>query len=228
MTDTRLPVTAVALDLDGTMLDTAGDIAAAVDATLVALGQTPVGPAAVRSFIGQGVAHLLQSALERSAGAEPSRAALEEAREAFDREYLAGLARETVLYPGAGEALAALAGAGFPLACVTNKPDRFTRPLLRQLGLEQYFALIVSGDTLAVKKPDPGQLLHASERLGAPPDRLLLIGDSTHDLHAARAAGCPVFCVTYGYTPDPGALARQADAALESLLDVLGLIVRAP
>jgi phosphoglycolate phosphatase len=224
----RLAVRAVALDLDGTLLDTAADIAAAVDATLAALDLAPVGPAAVRGFIGEGVAHLLRSALARSAGVEPAPEAVDRAREVFDREYLAGLARQTALYPGAGEGLIALRAAGFPIACVTNKPERFTLPLLRQLRLESYFALVVSGDTLPVKKPDPGQLLHVSDRLGAPPERLLLIGDSTHDLRAARAAGCPVFCVTYGYTPDPAALARQADAALTSLLDVIGRIALMP
>jgi phosphoglycolate phosphatase len=221
-----LPISAVALDLDGTLLDTAGDIAAAVDATLAALGHAPVGPAAVRDFIGQGVAQLLRSALARSTGVEPVSEAVDRARGVFDRAYLAGLARQTTLYPGAGEGLAALYAAEFPLACVTNKPARFTLPLLRQFRLESYFALVVSGDTLPVKKPDPGQLLHVSARLGTRPDRLLLVGDSIHDLHAARAAGCPVFCVTYGYTPDPTALARQADAALTSLVDAIGRIAR--
>ena len=221
-----LPISAVALDLDGTLVDTAGDIAAAVDATLVALGHAPVGAATVRGFIGQGVAHLLRSALARSAGVEPASDALDRARAIFDQAYLAGLARQTTLYPGAGEGLAALHAGGFPLACVTNKPERFTLPLLRQLRLESYFALVVSGDTLPVKKPDPGQLLHVSARLGARPDRLLLVGDSIHDLHAARAAGCPMFCVTYGYTPDPAGLARQADGALSSLVDAVGRIAR--
>ncbi len=223
-----LAVSAVALDLDGTMIDTAGDIADAIDATLVSMGLAPLGAAVVRTLIGQGFAHLLGSALTRAAdGVEPAADHLDHARHAFDQEYTAGLHRRSVPYPGALEGLDRLQSAGFPLACVTNKPDRFTTPLLDELGLSPYFGLVISGDTLTVRKPDPGQLLHACSRLGISPERLLLVGDSIHDVRAARAAGCPVFCVTYGYTEDPAALARQADAAVDSLAEVAVRIVRA-
>lgn len=223
-----LPVSAVALDLDGTMLDTAGDIAAAMDAALASLALPPLGPAVVRGFIGQGVIHLLRTALTlASDGAEPSDELLARGQAAFTREYAAGLYRSTTFYPGALEGLRALRAAGFPLACVTNKPARFTDPLLEAMGLTSYFALVISGDTLPVKKPEPGQLLHAARLLEVLPARLLVVGDSGHDLRAARAAGCPVFCVRYGYTEDPALLSRQADAALDSLADIAGRIVRA-
>jgi phosphoglycolate phosphatase len=209
------------------MLDTAGDIAAAVDASLVSLGQAPLGPAVVRGFIGQGVIHLLRTSLTRAAlGVEPSDELLVQGQVAFTREYQRGLCRTTVFYPGALEGLQALRAAGFPLACVTNKPARFTDPLLAGLGLTDFFELVISGDTLPVKKPEPGQLLHAARLLGVAPERLLVVGDSMHDLRAARAAGCPVYCVSYGYTEDPELLARQADAALDSLADIAGRIVR--
>jgi len=223
MSQPRLPlsVSAVALDLDGTLLDTADDIAGAVDATLVSLGFTPLGLAVVRELIGQGVIHLLRTALTRAAGgAEPEEDLVARSQLVFNVEYAAGLCQRTAPYPGALAGLDSLAAAGFPLACVTNKPERFTTPMLRALELEEYFALVVSGDTLPVKKPDPGPLLHAGSRLGVPPSRLLLIGDSVHDLRAARSAGCPFFCVTYGYTGEPDALAREADAAFDSLADV--------
>jgi len=223
-----LPISAVALDLDGTMLDTAGDIAAAMDAALVSLGLTPLGPAVVRGFIGQGVIHLLRTALAlASDGAEPSDELLASGQVAFTREYAAGLHRTTRFYPGALEGLQALRAAGFPLACVTNKPARFTDPLLAAMGLTSYFALVISGDTLAVKKPEPGQLLHAARLLDVLPARLLVVGDSVHDLRAARAAGCPVYCVRYGYTEDPALLTREADAELDSLADIADRIVRA-
>lgn len=225
----RLAVSAVALDLDGTLVDTADDIAGALDAMLLALDLPPLGPAVVRGIIGQGFAHLVTTALTRAAGGvTPTPEQVVRAQLAVDREYLAGVCRQSVLYPGVLEGLDELRSAGFSLLCVTNKPERFTTPLLGALGLDRYFTLVISGDTLPVRKPDPGQLLHASSRLGLAPERLLLIGDSVHDLHAARAAGCPVFCVTYGYTEDPGALARQSDAALDTLAEIPRHISLAP
>lgn len=224
----RLHVSAVALDLDGTMLDTAGDIAAAVDATLVTLGLKPLGPAVVRGLIGQGALHLLRTAFTlASQGVEPSPDLLAEGQVGFGREYAAGLHRTTRFYPGALEGLQALRAAGYPLVCVTNKPARFTDPLLDAVGLAGYFAAVISGDTLPVRKPEPGPLLHAAMLLDVPPARLLMVGDSMHDLGAARAAGCPVYCVRYGYTEDPEQLIRQADAGLDSLAEIVGRIVPA-
>lgn len=228
MTDTvRLPISAIALDLDGTMLDTAGDIAGGVDATLVALGLKPLGEAVIRRYIGQGVIHLLRSAWLGSTGREPDEAELVEGQTVFTREYQNCLTRTTTFYPGAREGMQALRHAGFPLACVTNKPARFTDPLLAAVGLTDYFALIVSGDTLTVKKPDPGQLIHTARQLDVAPERLLVVGDSMHDLRAARAAGCPVFCVRYGYTDDPVALVALADGGLDSLNEIAARIVPA-
>ncbi len=213
----RRPISAIALDLDGTMLDTAGDIAGGIDATLAALGLPPLGPSVIRGFIGQGVIHLIKSAWTASTGREPSEAQLLEGQAMFTREYARCLTRTTRFYPGALEGMNALRAAGFTLTCVTNKPARFTDPLLQAMGLTDYFALIISGDTLPVKKPDPGQLLHVARQLDVVPARLLVVGDSLHDLRAARAAGCPVFCVRYGYTEDPDALIHLADAGLERL-----------
>lgn len=222
---TPLPISAVALDLDGTMLDTAGDIAGGVDATLIALGLEPLGEAVIRRFIGQGVIHLLKSAWIGSTGREPNEAELVEGQTVFTREYQNCLTRTTRFYPGALEGMKALRDAGFRLACVTNKPARFTDPLLAAVGLTDYFALIISGDTLAVKKPDPEPLLHTARQLDVSPARLLVVGDSMHDLRAARAAGCPVFCVRYGYTEDPQALVALADAGLDSLNEIEPRIV---
>ena len=219
-------VAAVALDLDGTLLDTAGDIAGAVDLTLTSLGYPALGPAAIRRFIGQGMLHLLRTSLTHAAhGVDPAPSLLAEAERRFTRDYAAGLHRTTRLYPGALEGMSALRRLGLPLACVTNKPARFTDPLLAALDLTGWFRLVVSGDTLPVKKPDPGQLLHTARILHVAPAELLVVGDSQHDLRAGRAAGCPVFCVRYGYTEDPAALAAEADAGLDRLDEIPGLIV---
>ncbi len=214
----------MALDLDGTMLDTAGDIAAAVDATLTTLGLEALGPATIRGFIGQGVTHLLRAALTRAAGAEPDEGLLAAGQRQFTLDYAASLHRTTCHYPGALEGMRALRALGLPLACVTNKPGRFTDPLLAAMGLTALFAAVISGDTLAVKKPDPGQLLHAAKLLGVAPAELLVVGDSMHDLHAARAAGCPIFCVRYGYTEDPARLIALADAGLDRLDQIPALV----
>lgn len=207
------------------MLDTAGDIAAAVDATLVALGFGTLGERVIRGFIGQGVTHLLRTSLTHAAhGTAPDETLLARAQQQFTLDYQAGLCRSTRLYPGALEGMQALRALGLPLACVTNKPARFTLPLLDALELTGFFRVIISGDTLPVRKPDPGQLLHAATTLEVAPARLLLVGDSMHDLMAGRAAGCPVFCVRYGYTEDPAALVAQADAALDRLDQIPSLI----
>lgn len=229
MQESPLPVppavAAVAIDLDGTMLDTAGDIAAAVDATLATLGFPALGEAVIRSFIGQGVTHLLRTALTHAAhGTAPDEALLTRAARQFTLDYEAGLCRTTRLFPGALEGMHALRSMGLPLACVTNKPARFTTPLLETLQLTPLFRVIVSGDTLPVKKPEPGQLLYAAQLLQVAPAELLLVGDSVHDLRAGRAAGCPVFCVRYGYTADAAALVEQADAGLDRLDQIPALI----
>lgn len=221
----KLPVGAVAFDLDGTMLDTAGDIAGAIDATLLALGLTPLGEGVVRGFIGRGVVQLLTSVWLAATGREPTEGELLRGQRIFGDEYQRGLTRTTQFYPGALEGINTLKNAGFPLACITNKPARFTIPLLQAVGLGETFELVLSGDSLPVKKPDPGQLIHAARQLNVEPADLLLVGDSMHDLQAARAALCPVFCVRYGYTADPLALVRLADAGLDSLNEIAPRIV---
>lgn len=223
---TPLPIAAVALDLDGTMLDTAGDIAAAVDVTLITLGYPVIGQEVIRGFIGQGVTHLLRAALTHAAqGTEPDPTVLTRAQAQFTLDYAADLHRTTRCYPGALEGMQALRAMGLPLACVTNKPGRFTDPLLAAMGMTSLFTLVVSGDTLPVKKPDPGQLLFAAKAMGLAPRDLLVVGDSMHDLRAARAAGCPIFCVRYGYTEDPAGLVAQADAGLDRLDEIPSLVV---
>lgn len=221
-----LKVSAVALDLDGTLIDSVPDLAAAVNATLAGLQQDPLPVEQVRGFIGRGILHLLRAALQEATGEEPGAALLASARAEFAAHYGAGLFHASRVYPGVLAGLEALRAAGFPLVCITNKASQFTLPLLAQAGLAPWFERVISGDTLPVQKPDPGQLLHAAAELTIAPERLLLIGDSFHDLHAARAAGCPMIAVTYGYTDDPLRLAAEADASVASLADVSALLQR--
>ena len=116
---------------------------------------------------------------------------------------------------------------GLRLACITNKAAQFTHPLLKDTGLFDYFELILSGDTLPKRKPDPMPLLHACEQFGVQPSELLLIGDSLNDTQAARAAGCPVFCVPYGYNRGRPISELDLDAVTPTLLDASKLVVKA-
>jgi phosphoglycolate phosphatase len=134
--------------------------------------------------------------------------------------------RHTTMYPQVREGLDALQAAGFKLACVTNKSERYTLPLLAQTKLEAYFSLVVAGDTLPKKKPDPLPLLHVAQEFGVATSELLMIGDSLNDAEAARAAGCPIFCVGYGYNEGVDVRSLDVDAIVETILDASRLIIR--
>lgn len=219
----RASIRAVILDLDGTLLDTAPDIAVAANAMLLVLGLPPVSETQVRDLIGKGVANLVRRLLEEasSAGRE---AAFEDAMARFEAAYLAGVADRSRPFPGVLEGLEAWRAAGIPMACVTNKVARFTEPLLAATGLRPYFGAVVSGDTVARKKPDPDPLLAACAALGVPAGAGWVIGDSRNDVIAARAAGCPVAVVPYGYREGLAVEALGADAVVESLEAAAGWI----
>ncbi|MDB5901720.1 MAG: cbbZ, pgp, partial [Betaproteobacteria bacterium] len=167
--------------------------------------------------------------VERTLAADgaPDPALMARALAIFERCYAQVNGRHTTLYPGVKEGLDELRAQGFPLACVTNKSGRFTLPLLDNVGLAEYFTTVVSGDTLARKKPDPDPLLHAAAVLEIAPRDMLMIGDSLNDTQAARAAGCPVFCVTYGYNEGHDVRDLDTDALVDSLVDAAALIEKA-
>lgn len=210
-------VRALAFDLDGTLLDTLPDLADAAQVMLAALGRPPVAEATVRSFVGDGVARLVERLLagSRDGVADPGEAARGVA--AFSGHYAANLCRRSRPFPGVLEGVSRLSGAGFSLACVTNKPERFARALLAAFGLDRHMPVVVGGDTLAARKPDPEPLLHAGGRFGVPAAALLMVGDSAVDVRCARAAGCPVVCVPYGYSPAAEVATLGADAIVESI-----------
>ncbi len=199
---------AVLFDLDGTLVDSAPDLAAAVDDMLRELGREPVGERRVRHWIGNGARRLVMRALTGERDGDPPAVATDAALARFFEHYSRRLTERTEPYPGAMEALRHLREAGVALGVVSNKPGRFTDRLLDALGMLEYFGVTVSGDTLAVKKPDPAPLQHAAERLGVPLDACVMVGDSMADLMAARNAGIPMVCVPYGY--------RDGDAIFES------------
>jgi phosphoglycolate phosphatase len=222
-----LPIRAVVIDLDGTLLDTAPDIAEAAQRMLRDLGMAPVDLAKIRSFIGNGIANLVKRALTGEMHGKPDATLFERALPLFQQHYAAVLTHATRLYPGALEGVQALCEAGFALACVTNKAEVFTLPLLEAMGLKDAFQLILSGDSLPQKKPDPLPLLHAAGFFGCRPDEMLMIGDSLNDALAANAAGCPVFLVPYGYNGGRDVREQNCDAVIESLPEALKLITKA-
>lgn len=221
MSNFPLPIKAVVLDLDGTLLDTANDIAEAANRMLAELGREALPEETVKSYIGNGVSRLVKRALTGEMDGEPEPALFDHALEIFRKHYAGTLTATTRHYPGVTEGLEALKKAGFRLACITNKAERFTTPLLEAMGLTAFFEAVISGDTLAAKKPDPLPLRHLAERFGIPVEQVVLIGDSLNDVQAARAAGCHVFCVPYGYNRTGHVSSLNPDRVIDSLPEAL-------
>ena len=205
---------AAIVDLDGTLVDTLGDFTVALNGTLAELALPTLERAAIERMVGKGSEHLIRSALH-AVGAHADR--FRDAWEAYQRHYDATNGRHAEVYPGAAEGLRRLREAGLRLACVTNKPQRFARDLLAAKGLLDAFEHVFGGDAFEHKKPHPQPLLKACEALGSEPARTLMVGDSSNDAAAARAAGCPVVLVTYGYNHGEPVTAVDADAWVETL-----------
>jgi phosphoglycolate phosphatase len=222
-----LRVSAVTIDLDGTLLDTIPDLAAASNMMLEELGFAQLEEARIRTFVGKGLARLVERTLEAALGEPPPDGLRSKALASYERHYTAVNGRHTTIYAGVKEGLERLREKALPLACVTNKSERFTRPLLDRVGFAGYFRHVVSGDTLEEKKPHPAPVLHACRALGVEPAAMLVIGDSLNDAQAARAAGCPVFCVTYGYNEGHDIRSLDTDALLSSLDEAVDLIEKA-
>ena len=216
-------VKAVVVDLDGTMLDTIGDLANAANATRIELDFAPLDPEFIKTFVGKGIVNLVSRTLTDGRGGL-EQAALDQGVAVFERHYALCLAETTRAYPGVEQGLRALREKGLRLGCITNKAARFTHPLLEQTGLADYFEIVLAGDTLARKKPDPLPLLHAAEFFKVQPHELLLIGDSVNDVQAAHAAGSPVFVVPYGYNEGQDIRTQNYEALIAGLDEAANLI----
>jgi phosphoglycolate phosphatase len=207
-------VRAAIIDLDGTLVDTLGDFVVAINATLAELGLEAVDRSFLERTIGKGSEHLIRATLVH-VGADA--ALYDTAWAAYQRHYLAVNGLHSSVYPGALEGLQRLRAQGIRLACLTNKPTAFARPLLESKRLDDFFAVIYGGDSFERKKPDPLPILKACEALGVAPAHTLMIGDSSNDARAARAAGCPVLLVSYGYNHGEPVDAVASDGVLERL-----------
>lgn len=216
---------AVLIDLDGTLLDTAPDLAVAANAMLRELGRPELPLETIRSYIGRGVPNLVKRCLAgRIDAADDPAAAPADALEIFQKHYHASNGRYSTLYPGVAEGLRKFKAQGLKLACITNKAEDFTLPLLERSDLLQHFEVVVSGDMLPRHKPDPMQLVWICGRFDIRPHEMLLIGDSLNDAKAARAAGCPVFIVPYGYNEGEDVRKLDCDAIVSTLEDAANRI----
>jgi len=207
----------VMFDLDGTLMDSVPDLAAAVDQMLALRGKPAVGVERVRDWVGNGAAVLVRRALAGSLRhANVDDAEAEAALADFLRCY-AGDHSRTSVYPGAAEFLSFLRGEGIKLALVTNKPERFLPDLLAEKGMADSFDWLVGGDTLPTQKPDPGALLWVMQQAEVSAAQALFVGDSRNDIRAARAAGVPVVAVSYGYNHGEPIAAENPDMLVDSL-----------
>ena len=215
---------AAIIDLDGTMVDTLGDFAQALGRMLDDLALPGIERTHIERMVGKGSEHLIKSVLYHvlaQAGQAPAaintEAIYPQAWARYQHHYLAINGQYAQVYPGVPEGLHALRSAGLRLACLTNKPTAFALPLLRAKGLDSFFDQVFGGDAFERKKPDPLPLVKTCAALGSAPARTLMVGDSSNDAQAARAAGCPVVLVTYGYNHGQPATDVDADGWVGSL-----------
>lgn len=217
------PLQAAIVDLDGTMVDTVGDFEAALGAMLTDQGLPHVSRSFIERTVGKGSEHLIRSTLAE-VGADA--ALYDTAWARYQHHYLAINGQFSAVYPGVVEGLQALAAAGLKLACLTNKPGNFARPLLAAKGLDGFFSHVFGGDAFARKKPDPLPLIETCRALGTTPARTLMVGDSSNDAQAARAAGCPVVLVNYGYNHGRPAEEAAPDAVIARLDQIFSAVGR--
>ena len=217
-------VDAVIVDLDGTMVDTMGDFNEAINRMLRELDLPPIDAQHIEHMVGKGSEHLLRSVLKhvlaldgRALDAMNIEALYPSAWASYQRLYLAINGQFSAVYAGVEEGLQVLQSRGLRLVCLTNKPTSFALPLLKAKGLDGYFEMVFGGDAFERKKPDPLPLIKTCEALGTAPARTLMVGDSSNDAQAARAAGCPVVLVTYGYNHGQPVRGVDADGFVDSL-----------
>lgn len=224
MKNLAVPPRGLLFDLDGTLVDTRGDFQQALQRMLAQL-PTPwadfdVQLSHVEALVGKGTEHLVRGLLAlvaQASGMVVTEALVQQALQAYMAHYPGINGHYSTVYAGVEKGLQLCAQHGLPMACVTNKPERFARDLLQAKGLLHYFQLVVGGDTVAQKKPHPMPLLHACSVLQQPAEHVWMVGDSSNDVAAARAAGCPVLLVPYGYNHGEPVQSAGADAYIDSL-----------
>ena len=214
----------VLIDVDGTLVDSVPDLSYCVDEMMRSLNMPERGAVAVRQWVGNGVERLVKRALLNRLNGEPEPTLYRRALPIFLELYAVNTSKRSHLFPGVEEGLAYLASSGYKLGSVTNKAERFTIPLLRDLGVIDFFEVVISGDVLPRKKPDPMPLLHAAEKMGVAPAQSMMLGDSKSDVMAARAAGFQIICMSYGYNHGENIRDYKPDAVIDSMQELSTLL----
>ncbi|HES76915.1 MAG TPA: phosphoglycolate phosphatase [bacterium] len=214
----------VLFDLDGTLIDSVPDLAYCVDEMMKALDMPLRGEAAVRNWVGNGVERLVERALTNDLNGKPDAVLFAQALPLFKQLYADNTSGRSFLYPGVKEGLEFVKSLGLRVGCVTNKAEQFTVPLLKDLGVFDMFETVISGDTLAVKKPDPGPLFYAAGWFHCAPYEALMVGDSISDVKAARAAGFNIVCMSYGYNHGEDIRNYHPDAVIDSMVELKELV----
>ena len=215
---------AIIFDLDGTLVDTAPDLLASLNAVLTAEGHEPVVPKDLRQLVGHGARAMFEHALLRT-GSAPPPARLTALTDRFLAYYRANIARGSRPFPAVPETLDLLVAGGAGLGICTNKPQDLTELLLTELNLTRHFASVIGAGRTPYSKPDPRHLLEVVNALHSRRERAILVGDSPVDVATARAAGIPVIAMSYGYTPVP-ASELGADAVADDFADLPRIISR--
>lgn len=208
------------IDVDGTLVDSVPDLSYCVDELMVSMGKEKWGEAQVRHWVGNGVPKLVERSLTGELEGAVDKTEFDKAYPIFLDLYAANTSGRSCLYDGVKEGLAHLKSQGYTLGCVTNKAEQFTHPLLKDLGIFDEFEIVISGDTLAKKKPDPLPLLHAAKHFGVEPQDSMMLGDSISDVKASRAAGFEIICMSYGYNHGNDIRDTNPDLVIDSMAEL--------
>ena len=214
----------VLIDVDGTLVDSVPDLAFCVDETMKAMDMETHGEKRVRHWVGNGVERLVKRSLLNDLNGEPDETLFAKALPIFEALYADNTSKRSCLYDGVSEALAFLKTTGVRIGCVTNKASQFTLPILKDLGISDYFETVLCGDQVERKKPDPQPLLMSAEKLGVSPQSSLMLGDSMSDVKAARAAEFGIICMSYGYNHGEDIRASNPDAVVDSMAEIKNIV----
>jgi len=214
----------ILIDVDGTLVDSVPDLAWCVDEMMEQLGLPAHGEDKVRNWVGNGVERLTRRALIGQLDGEPNEELFQKAYPIFLDLYKDNTSKRSCLYPGVKEGLDYFKENGYILGCVTNKAEAFTLPILKDLGIYNYFESVVSGDTLEKKKPDPLPLTYSAEKLGVTAEESMMLGDSMSDVKAARAAGFMITCMSYGYNHGEDIRDYHPDLVIDSMAELIDIL----
>ena len=210
----------IMIDIDGTLVDSVPDLAYCVDETMKAMGRDACGEAKVRHWVGNGIPKLVERSLTGELEGMVDKQDFDKAYPIFLDLYADNTSKRSYLYDGVREGLDYLKQQGYTLGCVTNKAERFTLPVLKDLGIFTDFGIVISGDTLERKKPDPLPLLHGANFFGIDPQDSIMLGDSISDVKASRAAGFNIICMSYGYNHGDDIRDASPDLVIDSMSEL--------